>query len=147
MRENIEKCLRIALLLMSSMAMAGPGMLGVGMMFISMIFCDSGPFQKCVDTGLMLMGGLLFCAALPVPALIMLIRNRRSLGWYMYVYPFLMLGLAGVTYHFAAPLGMAKFAYEYAFLALGAFVYVVLRHTGAKHAVPASEPPALPPVR
>ncbi len=75
--------------------MTGPTALGIGMMFISLIFCDSGPFQKCAEAGLMFLGGLLFCAALPVPALIALIRNKNPLGWYMYVYPFLMRETSG----------------------------------------------------
>lgn len=92
------------------------------------------------------MGGLLFRAALPVPALIALIRNRSPPGWYMYVYPFLMLGLTGVAYHFTAPLGMTKIVFEYACLSVLAFAYVVLRHAGAKHDKAMSKSSSLPPV-
>ena len=148
MRERIEKFMRIVLLIMSIMAIAGPAALGVGMMLISLVFCDSGPFQKCAEAGLMFLGGIWFCAALPVPAVVALIRKKSQLGWYMYAYPFLMLALACVAYYIKSTisLGITKIIFEYACLALVAFAYVVLRRISAKQDVSASEPAALPPV-
>ncbi|GAB2545143.1 hypothetical protein [Rhodanobacter koreensis] len=149
MRERTEKITRLVLLIMSILAVTGPAALGVGMMFISLVFCDSGPFQKCAEMGLMFLGGIWICAVLPVPAVVALIRNKGRLGWYMYLYPFLMLGLACVAYYIksAVSLGMTKIILEYACLAVVAFAYVVLRRMSTKQGVPAGGPPVLPPAR
>ena len=149
MRANIEKYVRIVLIIMSILAVSGPAALGVGMMFITLIFCDSGPIQKCAEGGVMFLGGFLFCAALPVPALIALFRNKNPPGWYLHVYPLLMLVLAFVAYHISASLslGVTRFSVEYLCLALVAFAYVALRYTGVKHDGPASEPSGIPPTR
>jgi hypothetical protein len=145
-RERFEKFIRIALLIMSILAITWPAALGVGMMLISLVFCDSGPFQQCAKAGLMFLGGLWFCAALPVPVVVALIRKKSRLGWYMYIYPFLMLALAGVAYYIKSTisLGITKIILEYTCLALVAFAYVVLRRMDAKQGVSAIEPSALP---
>ena len=145
MRANIEKYVRIVLIIMSILAVSGPAALGVGMMFISLVFCDSGPLQKCAEMGLMFLGGIGLCAVLPVPAVVALIRNRSRLGWYLHAYPFLMLTLACVAYYIksTASLGITKIALEYACLAVVAFAYVVLR----RRRVPPSAPPVQPTVR
>lgn len=147
MRERTEKFVRIALLIMSILAVTGPAALGVGMMLISLAFCDSGPLQKCAEMGAMFLGGIWVCAVLPVPAVVALIRNKSRLGWYMYLYPILMLGLAGVAYYIKSTvsLGMTTITLEYAGLAVVAFAYVVLRRMSAKQGVPAGDSPALPP--
>ncbi|KRA35394.1 hypothetical protein ASD68_02975 [Rhodanobacter sp. Root627] len=149
MRARIEKYVRIVLIVMSILAVSGPVALGVGMMFITLIFCDSGPIQKCAEVGVMFLGGFLFCAALPVPALIALFRNKNSLGWYLHVYPLLMLVLAFVAYHISAShsLGVARFGFEYACLALVAFAHVALRYTDVEHDRPANGPSGIPPAR
>lgn len=141
MWEKIEKYLRIALLVLSLLAVVGPAALGVGMLLISVIFCDSGPFQRCFDAGLMFLGGIWFCAALPLPVVVALIRNKRELGWYMYLYPFLMLALAWLAYvKGAVAMGMAKVLFEYAGLALVAFAWLLLRRISLRQGLPPDLP-------
>ena len=133
MREKIVQFLRIALLVMSVMAIGGPAALGAGMMLISMIFCDSGPFQQCAKAGAMFLGCYWLCAALPIPVVIALIRNKSRPGWYMYMFPFLMLTLACVVHaKVIVALGIARIAYEYGCLALVAFTYLMLWRTDAR---------------
>lgn len=141
MREKIEKFLRIALLAMSLLAVIWPAALGVGMLLVSMIFCDSGPFQRCFDAGLMFLGGIWFCAALPLPVVLALIRKQRELGWYMYLYPFLMLALAWLAYaKGAVALDMTKVVFEYAGLALVAFAWLLLRRISIRQELPPDLP-------
>lgn len=146
--ETIFRIILIIFLIMSIMAIGGPFALGVGMMLISLIFCDSGPFQRCAEVGAVFLGVSWFCAVLPVPVVIALVRNKKQLGWYMYVYPVLMLALAYVAYALGAiAFGMTKIVFEYAFLGSVAFAYVVLRRIGSRETLAAGESPALPPAR
>ena len=133
MRQKVERFLRASLLVLSLVAIGGPAAGGVLMLLISMMFCDSGPFQRCVHMGLMFVIGAGVCAALPLPVVVALLRDKSEMGWYMYGYPFLILGLAWVAYaKGVVALGLAGIAFGYVALALVAFAYLLLHHTNAK---------------
>lgn len=138
MRKKLEMLLRFTLLVMSVPAIGGPTALGVGMMFISVIFCDSGPLERCAKMGMAMMMGYFFCAALPIPAVFTLIRYKKPLNWYMYIYPLLMLALAIVVYEKdIVALGLRRVGYEYGCLALAAFAYLIFHRMNARREISA----------
>ncbi|GAB3779590.1 hypothetical protein [Dyella agri] len=138
MREKFEVFIRFALLAMSVPAIGRPTALGVGMMFISVFFCDSGPLEKCARMGATMMMGYLLCAALPIPAVFTLLRYKKPLNAYMYIYPLLMLALAVVVYEKdIVALGLKRVSYEYGCLALAAFAYLAFHRMNARRGISA----------
>ena len=132
MREKLKLLSRITLLVMSMIAIAGPAALGGGMMLLSLLFCDSGPLQKCAQMGAMMLAGYGLCAAIPVPVVITLVRYKKPLNWYFYIYPQLMMVLAIVVYEKdIVAVGLRRVCYEYCCLALVASTYLALHRVNA----------------
>ncbi|MBE1160809.1 hypothetical protein [Dyella acidiphila] len=128
MREQLAQPIRTALLIMSIFAAIGPMLIGGIMLLISMAFCDSGPIHKCVEAGALFLGAFVLCGALPIPAIFALTGKSSRLGWYLYLYPFLMSALACAAYiEGAIGLGAGKLVLGYTALACVAFIHLLVR--------------------
>lgn len=117
----------MSLLVLSAGAVLYPLVLGVGMVFISLMFCDSGPISHCAEAGLMFFGVGVLLALCAFPAAIALASRRGQLGWYLKLYPFVLLGLACLACLLKFdPAMMDRVALPYGGMALLAFAHWLL---------------------